>query len=867
MIPYQILELSIPHSISCEMLSLRSRIFQVLLPAGVRATANLIASRRASTSVGVERKKRTPKIKEVPQEGVADFVSVPSAVPSVCIRGCPVTIVDSVESADRVLSILEALPRSAVVAWNIEATDVDTKRFHTAGTGGRVLCATCTAYGVDFGNGSTTVFIDAIPVGDESDSDTGDHEETSPVLERFKGYFEDPNRLKTSHSFADDYHVLLRHGISLRGIESDTRYLARLANTALSSWEGVARKQDSLVADVAEDVMPTVSQKGYDLRASAEAFNLTIPVEYTDKKLEKFLKKLNGSKIAHFSSTMRPYWIGRTAECAHLTLDLHDELKDRLKESRWKSEVTGEAELTMWDMATMIHRRLISVLAAVEHTGIGIDRTFLEAVRAKAAGLVDHHTSEFRRICSQMKDPSDPSRLLNPDAHLINPHSTQQLRQLLFGYPSAKPSEWFAYGTKADGKRVPNVATFKLPSGTAEFEIRGIGLRAIKSKMKKKRLSDFSSKGAPSVNQKLLSEFAGKDPEAGVLGRAADEDQLKKFGETYVSQSCAMLHHLLNVGKFQYVLGSFIDPLIEKVVADSRIHPSLSLDTSTGRLVCRKPNLHNPPNASDTLGVRAAFAAAPGNCLVVADYSQLELRILAHVTECESMIASLNAGGDYHSWTAVEMFPHVRAAVDAGTCSVTGAGGLPSVKHLFAAERSKAKAVNFSIAYGKCARSIAEDMDCQLAEAEELLASWYASKPEVARWKSDVVFNARVTKQVESILGRTRDIPHIDKKLWKGRSERAAVNHCIQGSAADIAICAMIQIGESLELKKLGFKLLMQIHDEFILEGPIEGADEAKRILIHLMQSPFQTLSPGYTFRVPLEVDAGVGPNWLVAKP
>jgi DNA polymerase-1 len=116
-------------------------------------------------------------------------------------------------------------------------------------------------------------------------------------------------------------------------------------------------------------------------------------------------------------------------------------------------------------------------------------------------------------------------------------------------------------------------------------------------------------------------------------------------------------------------------------------------------------------------------------------------------------------------------------------------------------------------------------------------------------------------------MGRTRDIPHIDSKLWKGRSERAAVNHCIQGSAADIAICAMIQIGQSQEVKRLGYKLLMQIHDEFIIEGPQENANEAKSILVNLMQNPFHMLNPHYVFRVPLEVDAGVGPNWADAKP
>jgi DNA polymerase-1 len=791
-------------------------------------------------------------------------VEVPAPKSVVKVRGSPVTIVDSIESATRVARILQALPREAVVAWNIECTDVDMKRFHTAGTGGRVLCASLTAKDVDFGGGSQSVFVDAIPLTDESD-DESETSDNSPILEVFKSYFQDAFRLKCSHSVADDYHVLLRHGITLRGVESDTRYLARLANTALSSWEGSAGSSDGEAST--SDVQV---EKGYDLRASARSFEVSLTPEFADKKMDRFLKRLNGTKIAHFSCNMRPYWIGKTVENAILTLDLHDALKERLQETPWKSQVVIQRpDLSMWDLASLVHQPLLEILAEVEHTGIVVDRDFLLSIEEKTRCIVSNHTSIFRRVCASMKDPVDPSSYLNCDADLINPQSPQQIRQLLFGYPSLKSSEWFSYGKKTDGKKLSRTDQFQLNGGS--ISISGIGLRPIKSKMNKKRLSDFSAKGLPSVNQKLLMEYAGKDPDNGVLGKAASEDQLGKFGSLYAREACRMLFHLASMSKYEYVLSSFIDPLLEKLVQHSqqlwKIHPSLSLDTSTGRLACRKPNLHNPPNASDTLGLRAAFCAAPGNVLVVADYSQLELRILGHVTNCESMIRSLNAGGDYHSWTAVDMFAHVRQAIEEGRCSVVSNGSVSTVKHMFAAERSKAKAVNFSIAYGKCARSIAEDLDCTLAEAEDLLANWYASKPEVAAWKADTVFKARVSKKVESILGRTRDIPHIDSKLWKGRSERAAVNHCIQGSAADIAICAMIQIGTNETLKSIGFKLLMQIHDEFIIEGPEAHAEEAKKILVELMQNPFRTLNPGYIFKVPLEVDAGIGKNWLEAKP
>lgn len=778
------------------------------------------------------------------------------------LRSSPITIVDSSEKARAVAKLL--LDLQEVVSWNIEATDIDTRRFHTAGTGGRVLCASA------YVPNKLCVFIDAQPLSEDEDGTTDGYD--SPILNELKTYFESDCHLKSSHSVADDIHVLSQHGIQLRGVESDTRYLARLANTAFSSWEGSAFKHTDPYALVDDDTTTATgtTAKGYDLRSSIQNFNPSLTLECSDKKIERFLKRFNGPKIAHYSATMRNYWIQQTVESAALTHDLRDQLKSILEQTEWTSEVFSSTLScqTMWDLARSIHIPLVCLLASVEQTGIGIDEPFLESVRKKTQELVNLHREKFIDSASNIRDPFT-GKLLNPNANLINPNSVHHVRQLLFGYPSERTSDWFQYGKKADKTRIPNRAIFQTDGGSTTVTVSGIGLRPIQSKLNKKRLSDYSAKGLPSVNQKLLIEYAGVDPENGKLGRAADPDQLPSFAsDQYTHQSCVMMHHLLNMGKYDYVIGSFIDPLMEKIVNHNRIHPSLSLDTSTGRLVCRKPNLHNPPNASDTLGLRAAFVASPGKSLIVADYSQLELRILAHVTNCKSMIDSLNAGGDYHSWTAYDMFAEVREAVDSNKCQIASTRqDLPLVKSMFGPQRSKAKAINFSIAYGKCARSIAEDLDIELVEAEGLLTRWYQSKPEVAQWKMDTVFSARVTKKVKSILGRTRDIPHINKAAWKGRSERAAVNHCIQGSAADIAICAMLRIGSSEELADLGYKLLMQIHDEFIIEGPSENAEKAETILSQIMRNPFHDINPGYQFKVELEVDAGIGHSWLEAKP
>jgi DNA polymerase-1 len=777
----------------------------------------------------------------------------PVSCHTVHVRGRPVTIVDSVRSAQMMSKLLMQLSPEAVTAWKIEPCDLDTKRFHTAGhLGGRILCAACTVKGVDFGGGSQSLFIDAYPQGEQSECD--ESSAVSPILSEFQAFFEDDSKLKCSHSIVEDFHVLKHHGITLRGIESDTRYLARLANTALSSWEGTA--DDS-------------RESGYDLRTLSNTYR-SAGQEFFDPKIDRFLRKFNGAKIAHYSAAMRPYWISRTVENAFLTLELRERLREELEASPWITEVLDNPDRSMWDLANTIHRPLITILAELEAEGIGVDVGLLTSIRSTTRSRLGEHLKGFRDACGSMKDPLDPSSYLNCDADMINPASPPQIRQLLFGCPTTKQSELFCFSEKGTKRCFPRQEVFSAPFDGSQvpISIHGIGLRPILSRMNKKRLSDFSSRGLPSVNRKVLVEYSGTDPINGIFGKAIEKDQLGRFGTEYARHGAIMLYHLAKLGKYEYVLSSFIDPLLDRVHGDGyRIHPSLSLDTSTGRLVCRKPNLHNPPNAADILGLRSVFRASRGNVLIVADYSQLELRILAHVTNCKSMISSLAAGGDYHSWTAVDMFDHVRSAVNTGRCSVIPVPQIPTVKQMFPSERSKAKVVNFSIAYGKCARSIAEDIDCPLHEAEELLSNWYSGKPEVAGWKVDTVFRARISKKVTSILGRTRDIPLIDNKLWKSRSERAAVNHCIQGSAADIAICAMIRIGMNGELRRLGFKLLMQIHDEFIIEGPESHAHQAKAILVDIMQNPFQTLSQSYALHVPLDVDVGVGKTWAEAKP
>ena len=244
------------------------------------------------------------------------------------------------------------------------------------------------------------------------------------------------------------------------------------------------------------------------------------------------------------------------------------------------------------------------------------------------------------------------------------------------------------------------------------------------------------------------------------------------------------------------MLASFIEPLQKLADENGRVHCSLNLNTETGRLSARRPNLQNQPALEkDLYKIRDAFTCEPGNLLIVADYGQLELRLLAHITNCRSMIDAFESGGCFHSRTAVGMFEHVREAVDKGEVLLEwdyskGAPPAPLVKDTYGSERRKAKTLNFSIAYGKTPHGLSKDWGVSVKEAEELLEAWYADRPEVKTWQQRVIKEAKRTGSTRTLMGRYRKLNDITSPRPgpRGHSERAAINTPIQGGAADIVM-------------------------------------------------------------------------------
>lgn len=400
-----------------------------------------------------------------------------------------------------------------------------------------------------------------------------------------------------------------------------------------------------------------------------------------------------------------------------------------------------------------------------------------------------------------------------------------------------------------------------------EVTIKSLGMKPVK----------YTAQGLPSVTMDVLRTLAGKEA---MDGSGLDVDKLgpanKYFGagENGLA-ACRALDALCSMGSIDTMLSSFIEPLQKLADDESRVHCSMNLNTETGRLSARRPNLQNQPALEkDKYKIRAAFTCEPGNTLLVADYGQLELRLLAHITDCTSMIEAFASGGCFHSRTAVGMFDHVKAAVDRGDVLLEwdygkGAPPAPLVKDVYGAERRKAKTLNFSIAYGKTAHGLSKDWGVSVPEAEELLQAWYADRPEVRDWQQRVIQEARRTGFTRTLMGRYRRLPDIcsKKRGPKGHSERAAINTPIQGGAADVVMMAMIKINHSPKLAALGYRLLLQIHDEVILEGPEEHVDEALAELVRTMENPWDDDGVGLSkLKVNLDVDANSAKTWYEAK-
>ena len=344
-----------------------------------------------------------------------------------------------------------------------------------------------------------------------------------------------------------------------------------------------------------------------------------------------------------------------------------------------------------------------------------------------------------------------------------------------------------------------------------------------------------SPKQLGSVLFERLMLPAGKKTKTGWSTNAAVLDKLRG--------KHPIIEQILDYRTLTKLKSTYADGLLKEISADGRIHTNFQMTvTATGRLSSTEPNLQNIPVRRE-LGaqIRKMFVASPGRVLVDADYSQIELRLLAHIANDETMIAAFRSGEDIHAVTASQVF------------------GVP-LAEVTPLQRSHAKAVNFGIVYGISAFSLAQDIGVFQSEAKAYMDSYFAKYHGVRAYMTRVVEQAKADGYVTTLFGRRRDLPELKSSNFNLRSfgERVALNMPIQGTAADIIKAAMVRVDARMRAEKLQARLLLQVHDELIVECPAEEAETVKAILTEEMEHVVD-------YRVPLLVDAKIGASWAEA--
>jgi DNA polymerase-1 len=322
-------------------------------------------------------------------------------------------------------------------------------------------------------------------------------------------------------------------------------------------------------------------------------------------------------------------------------------------------------------------------------------------------------------------------------------------------------------------------------------------------------------------------------------GYSTDQATLEKLRGEH-----PIIEHLLRYREVEKLRSTYGEGLLAEVAEDGRIHATFNQTVArTGRLSSDAPNLHNiPVRSEEGKRFREAFVPAAGTEFLVADYNQIELRVIAHLAEDPGLIEAFRTGEDIHNTTAARVF-------GVASDQVTGA------------QRSKAKMVSYGLAYGMEAYGLAQRLAIPVAEAQEILDAYFLAFPSVKAFMELTVEQARARGYTETAFGRRRKIPELSSSQRNIRmaGERQAMNAPIQGLAADIFKVALVHLDAAIDEQGLESKLILQVHDEVILEVPPQERDIAEKVVLAAMSGAFD-------LRVPLEVNLSRGSTWAAAK-
>ncbi len=386
----------------------------------------------------------------------------------------------------------------------------------------------------------------------------------------------------------------------------------------------------------------------------------------------------------------------------------------------------------------------------------------------------------------------------------------------------------------------------------AEMERAGIGVDAGKLEALGERFDEITGELEETIWEIAGCEFNVGSPQqlSEVLFERMELPKGRRT-KTGWSTSAAVLEELaeeheiarlvLEYREYAKLRSTYVDGLLREIDAETgRVHTTFEQTVAaTGRLSSRNPNLQNIPVRTEVgREIRSCFVSGPGRVFLAADYSQIELRILAHISGDERLVQAFRAGADIHTETAAALF-----GVPADECSYE--------------MRSRAKTVNYAVLYGQGPAALGKQLGMAREEAAAFIENYFRALPGVRRYIDEIVATARDMGYVETLLGRKRPLPEIGSSDSRASSyaERAAVNTPIQGSAADIIKLAMIDLAPRLRGLSAESRMLLQVHDELVLEVPEAEVAPVAGLLREVMESAFE-------LDVPLTVDVAAGRNW-----
>jgi DNA polymerase-1 len=349
----------------------------------------------------------------------------------------------------------------------------------------------------------------------------------------------------------------------------------------------------------------------------------------------------------------------------------------------------------------------------------------------------------------------------------------------------------------------------------------------------------FNVNSTPQLREVLFDRLGLTPQKKTKTGYSTDATTLEKLRGEH-----PIIEHLLRYREVEKLRSTYGEGLLAEVADDGRIHATFNQTVArTGRLSSDAPNLHNiPVRSEDGRRFRTAFVPAEGFDLLVADYNQVELRCIAHLAEDPGLIAAFTAGTDIHTETAARVFGVDHEAVTP-------------------AQRAQAKMVSYGLAYGMEAYGLGQRLGIPTGAAQEILDAYFVAFPNVRAYMDATVAEARERGYTETLFGRRRQIPELASPNHRIRQagERQAMNAGIQGLAADIFKVALVHLDSGLEAGDHRSRLILQVHDEVLVELAPEETDAVTALVVEAMSGAFD-------LRVPLEVNLATGPSWAAAK-